>query len=463
MKFTRLLILDHRYLGIAIGLVMVMWCLSGIVMMYMRYPELSEPRRLAALQPLDFTGCCKTGLLETDQPVSRLNIEMLAGRPVMRVVQGNSPPRLADLTDGKLITHISAEQADAVARTYGQSAAVPTAIERDQWTVAGGFRRDRPLYRFALDDPERTQLYISSTTGKAVQITTETQRFWNWLGAIPHWLYFTRLRADVALWSQVVIWISLLGCFLAGTGLYLGIRRYHKSPDARWSPYRGFMLWHHLPGLVFGLFVLTWAASGLISMNPWGFLDSTRPATEEARLRGSIPSGADITAALPALADALPPGTVSLKTAPFDGQLAFIASTADGRHMRVDGSGKPMPSPDMARVAALLNGGPATLMTTGDAYYFDSRSDPARLPAYRVTAGSTRYYLDPLSGELLKTVDENGRWYRWLHEGLHRLDFSAVLRQRPLWDLVMLTLMLGVTFVCGTGAYLGLRRLKRRL
>jgi len=239
--------------------------------------------------------------------------------------------------------------------------------------VAGGFGTDRPLYRFAFDDPERTQLYISGTTGKAVQITTETQRFWNWLGAIPHWLYFTRLRANVALWSQVVIWTSLLGSFLAGTGLYLGIRQFRRASDARWSPYRGFMLWHHLPGLVFGLFALTWVLSGLISMNPWGFLDSDGPAVEQARLRGPMPLGADIAAALPALAASIPPGTVSIESAPFDGALAFIATTRDGKRARIDGSGNPTSPPDLARAVTLLNGGPAVLMTTGDAYYFDSR------------------------------------------------------------------------------------------
>jgi hypothetical protein len=49
--------------------------------------------------------------------------------------------------------------------------------------------------------------------------------------------------------------------------------------------------------------------------------------------------------------------------------------------------------------------------------------------------------------------------YRWLHQGLHRLDFAAAIRARPQWDAIMLLLMSGVTVVCATGAYLGYRRL----
>ena len=47
---ARLILLLHRYLGIAVGALMVMWCLSGIVMMYVSYPALRESasRALAA-------------------------------------------------------------------------------------------------------------------------------------------------------------------------------------------------------------------------------------------------------------------------------------------------------------------------------------------------------------------------------------------------------------------------------
>jgi PepSY-associated TM region len=458
----RWLVLAHRYLGIAVGLLMVMWCLSGIVMMFVRYPNLGEASRRAALPPIDWHRCCTAGdVLQADRPVERLQIEMLAGHPVMRIAQTGEPARLIDLTDGQPVEHVTADQARSVALAYGADPQPPIQIDRDQWTVSGEFRRDRPLYRFDLADPAGTQLYVSSSSGRAVQVTTGPQRFWNWLGAIPHWLYFTRLRADVALWSQVVIWTSLLGCCLAGTGLYLGIRQLARAPGGRWSPYRGFMLWHHLPGMVFGLFVLTWVASGLISMNPWGFLDSEGGATAASRLQGPPPPAREITQALSALAAAAPASTVSIITAPFDGALYFIATASDGRRQRIDASGQALPPPDMVRAAELLGGSQTELLAEGDNYYFDRPGEAAALPVYRVVAGGVCYYLDPISGEVLRMVDGDGRWYRWLHEGLHRLDFSPVLRSRPIWDLLMLTLMLGVTAVCITGTWLGWRRLTR--
>jgi uncharacterized iron-regulated membrane protein len=458
-RLIRWLFLTHRYLGIAVGLLMVMWCLSGTVMMYVRYPSLAVTRRLAALQPLDWSGCCTAGgALTADRPVERLQIEMLAGHPVMRIAQTGQPARLIDLTDGTPIERVAADQARSVAAAYGAPPSM-SPIDHDQWTVSGEFRRDRPLYRFDLGDAAQTQLYVSGTSGKAVQITTGSQRFWNWLGAIPHWLYFTRLRTNVALWSQVVIWTSLLGCFLAGTGLYLGIRQLRRAPEGRWAPYRGFMLWHHLPGLIFGVFVLTWTVSGLVSMNPWGFLEG---GGTEKEVHGALPLGSDIAAALPALAASKPQDAVSIAMAPFDGATAFIVTSGDGTHRRLDASGRALSPPDMARAAALLGGEQADLLIDGDSYYFTGRGEVARLPVYRIVGHRVRYYLDPLSGAIMRTADADDRWYRWLHEGLHRLDFTPTLRTHPFRNLIMLPLMLGVTLVCGTGAWLGIRRPRRQ-
>lgn len=50
--------LAHRYLGIGLGLLMLTWCLSGIVMMYVPYPALKQSVRLSALPRIDWNACC---------------------------------------------------------------------------------------------------------------------------------------------------------------------------------------------------------------------------------------------------------------------------------------------------------------------------------------------------------------------------------------------------------------------
>ena len=146
-------------------------------------------------------------------------------------------------------------------------------IDRDQWTVGDAGEGNRPLFHFVFDDPKGTHIYVSGTTGEVVLWTTATQRFWNWLGAIPHWLYFTELRSNGPLWARIVIWTSILGGFLTVIGLILGISQFKRGGNGRLSPYRGWFYWHHLAGLLFGIVTLTWVVSGTLSMNPWGFLE----------------------------------------------------------------------------------------------------------------------------------------------------------------------------------------------
>jgi len=467
---ARLILLLHRYLGIAVGALMVMWCLTGIVMMYVSYPALAESARLEHLEPIAWNGCCSLSpALRADVRPGRIAIEMLNGRPVLHT----GAPHPIDLRTGAAIEGISVDQAAEVAKRFMRSPS-PQAphllglVDRDQWTVSGDFDSERPLYRFALGDDPGTELYISSRSGRAVQLTSSRERFWNWLGAVPHWLYFTELRRHPGVWNQVVIYASLLGCLLVAIGIYIGVRQMAAQPAGRWSPYVGFNWWHHMAGLLFGVFTLTWILSGLFSMNPWGWFQGADARIESATIEGEPGlSATRLGGALQSLADGQPVAE-SVIAAPLNSRIFFIAGSGSGERRRLNDRGEqaPLGSAELKFLADALQGAAAhgvpELLRQEDNYYFSHHRELAPLPVYRlVLASGTRYYLDSVSGMLIAKLDADGRAYRWWHEGLHRADFAAWVRVRPRWDLLMLLLMSGVTTVCVTGAYLGYRRLTR--
>src|ERR1700685_1655642 len=113
----RYLILIHRYLGTGIGILMVGWCLTGVVMMYVRYPLLTQSERLGHLQPLDWRGCCAVNAasLPNDGAIERFQIESLAGRPVLHLQFAGSGAQLIDLIDGRAIAAVSQPQGAEVA------------------------------------------------------------------------------------------------------------------------------------------------------------------------------------------------------------------------------------------------------------------------------------------------------------------------------------------------------------
>jgi hypothetical protein len=480
----RATIITHRYLGVAVGLLMLVWFASGIVMMYVPYPGLTPNQRLIPLGPIPWQACCSLEAqnIAGDAPVRGAQIQSIAGEPELYLRREDRPLSISSLGASGPTLDIDDAKARAVAleaapRIIGRPAQIQSVelIERDQWTVGDGGDGNRPLYHFILDDPAGTHIYISSTTGEVVLWTNAAQRFGNWFGAVPHWLYFTELRKDGPLWSQVVIWTSLVGGFLTVLGLYLGIAQFKRGKSGRLSPYRGWFYWHHIIGLVFGIVTLSWVVSGTFSMNPWGFLDS-RGGNERALLAGEPIPWSVVRNSIEALKANPPPDAVRISAAPFDGKLYWLAAKRDGSVTRLDSEGHPAPA-DMSvlhAAAERLSHGTSIesqgTITQEEAYYFNfsvaERNDGVPLPAYRVVlndAEHTRYYFNPETAQLVRRVDANSRGERWLFSGMHRLDFAQWLRMRPVWDIVMLILLLGGLAGTATGVYLAVLRIKRDL
>jgi hypothetical protein len=461
--------LVHRWLGIALALLMALWTLSGFVMMYVSYPATSAAERAAGLDPLDLSACC--GQADIPRTLDSAVVEMVLGRPVLRWT-GPGGGALASLSAGQLPA-IGEHEAGVIAQTHMRSAfgiAPPARVEPvevDQWSLQQ--RSHAPLWKVSLADERGTVLYVSGASGEVVQDTHRSERFWNWLGAVPHWLYFTMLRQDGELWSQVVIWTSLLGTFLTLTGIYVGVRMYGRGK--RKSPFRGIALWHHWTGLIFGLVTLTWVFSGFASMQPWGWLESDGPGAELQAMAGRPLTGRDVAALVAALAAHPQPGVVSAEARVQGGKPYAILVQADGSRSRAALPGlaaAPLTDADLAAMARAARPGAAivsqAVVAEGDAYHYDHHSTPAVLPAFRVIYGDqdgTRLYLDPRTGELVDFVDSGSRSFRWWHLALHRLDLPA-LRERPLWDLVTLPLLAGTALVCLLGAWMGVRRLRRK-
>lgn len=480
-RLIRFLFALHRWMGVTLGLLMLLWCVSGVVMIWNPYPSTTlgdRDYRVEGLAPITAPDQIALPDIPATATLNSARIEMLAGKPVIALAwsKGEGGGRgLYDFATAQKIEAISEADALGVANTYLQrhklagDPKISRLMERDEFVVAGYFNAQRPFYEIALNDPEQTVLYISSKNGQVTQRTTASLRFWTWLGAIPHWLYFTDLRKDSFVWQQVIIWTSLAGCFLTVLGLFVGIRQFRRrhSSGKLSSPYRGAKFWHHMIGLVFGVLVLTFSFSGFASMQPWGWLESGPAAGEAAeRYTGKPVTWADAKPAIEAQAVAL--RTVSRERSlvsftSLEGRPWFVWQSADGSKRRLDAAGQPTPF-DLAarqRAADLLAGAPNTTrfeeMTTGDEYYYPGASS-SDMPVVRVTMpGDMRIYLDPDTGNIRFIADDGAKGFRFWHMALHTFDFL----RSPIREILLVLVMLGVTAVCGLGAWMGLKKLAR--
>ncbi|MGT2510960.1 PepSY domain-containing protein [Cupriavidus basilensis] len=491
-RFTRRwLYLVHRWAGIAGCLLIAMWFLSGLVMMYVAFPALTDAERLAGLPPLDVAtvrvspdaAMASAGLARFPRS---LRLEMMGAHPVYRMVDWNGKPHTVSARDAARIEQVDAPAAQEIARRFSGAAGarwIETA-ERDQWTVPDGLNPWRPLHRIALDDAAGTELYVSARTGEVMRDTNRSERFWNWLGAVPHWLYFTPVRADPPLWRQVVLWTSGVCIVVAISGVWIGWlrlrvrRRFAHGSAGGTSPYHGWMAWHHIAGLTGSLFLLAWLASGWLSVNPNQWFPGrafAQPALE--RYAGEV---------LPhfpardgtALAEMLP-GTGA---PPREIRMAWqaglpvllVARAAAGTAVTTQAYRADTEAPlalsagALAQAAARLVPDAAVagsdLLQQDDAYWY-SHHQPRKLPVLRVRfddAAETWAYIDPDNGNLLGRSDSSRRAYRWLFNAAHTWDLGWLLRHRPAWDLALWLLSIVGLAGAVSGVVIGWRRLFRR-
>lgn len=482
----RWIIFLHRYIGIPMSLVFVVWFVSGIVMMYTGdMPVLGSAERLRGLGPID-TGSIAVSPAEAsaragiDGPVTRASVQTLLGRPAYRFgrVFGRQMAVFAD--NGEVFDGASREAAHAeVARFVGQAVEsvrfVETLSEPDQWTITEV--RNLPLERFDVDDGNGTRAYFSLRSGEVELVTDTGSRSLAWLGAIPHWFYFSSLRTNQPLWYWTVVWVSVVGCLLAALGLVLAVTQFRRSRPFRLSTsirYRGLMRWHYYTGAVFGVFALTWVFSGLMSMEPFGWTRASGMELPPNDLEGGpldLERFDITTSAADRVLGAAAPAEIELMR--IQGEPYFLLTdTADERQLihavTLEARSDPFP-PDSILTALERTVTQARIvdhrvLDRYDAYYY-SRTGATPLPALRVRfddSARTWYYFDLMTSSPVAANHRLSRIERWLFNGLHSLDFQFWYNRRPLWDVGMILLSLGALATSGIGMYLGLKRLVGR-
>jgi hypothetical protein len=403
-----------------------------------------------------------------------------AGRPVYMLLREKQrfvePLTLVDARTGMVLAPVTPTEAVDAARAFVESKAplrrIDVLDQGDHYMMAAEYAANFPAYRVRFADAAGSAVYVGRETGTVFGVVTAWTRFTTWTGTVPHWLYFQWLYTRPALWTWTNLVLPGVGLLLAFTGIALGLVQLlprRNRGEWRLSGYRGMSHWHHIGGVVFGVIVVTWTLSGLLEILgpsnepragqaagarggpvPWGAI-RVSPAAAGARLGPVL--AIDITAVegVPGYVVHRPgaaPSWVDAETGAGRGELDLMGAAAIARRAFEDGAG-------VRRVDRL---------TAYDTYYYARHGRQMHLPVFRVSMSDRNnsvLYLDTVSGQPVGFVDAETRTWRWVRDGLHTLDFPSLNNHRPLWDLVVLPLMIGGTLSALTGVWLLIRRVRR--
>ncbi|MDH0100930.1 PepSY domain-containing protein [Stutzerimonas stutzeri] len=437
----RYLYLMHRWLGIALGLFVLAWVVSGVVMLFVGYPKLTPAEHLARLAPLD-AGCCiapGAALVASGDPRTPLSLRLTGagGSPRYLLDYGDGPLLAVDARSGRRIERIGPAEALASARQFTQGAEVRLLdqVEEDAWTRNHALARERPLYRVQADDAERHLLYVSSHSGLVVRDASAHERAWNLLGAWLHWLYPLR----------------------------------EVMPKAAWSP------------LLVGVVLLVWLVSGMLSMEPWGLFEK-RSSIDAAALR-QAPLNAE------ALDADLASSLARFRAAGFEavelqwhmlGDQPYLVGLDARGDTRILPAASAGPAQEHLERAVLerqvREAWPEQSLhfewLEQEDFHYYARSEPSlyshlprRLPLLRVRfddPAATWLHIDPYSGAVIEQLDQRRRAVRWAFKLLHSWDWLPLLQRPLLRDGLLLAFSAGALVISLSGVLLGWRRLRPR-
>ena len=238
--------------------------------------------------------------------------------------------------------------------------------------------------------------------------------------------------------------------------------------------YAGLLRWHYVAGAVFGVSTVTWALSGMLSMEPFFWADGGATAENVPAALAGGPLDLDAFPAFDAgaWAAALPPDSIKeVQFARIQGGPYYIVLRSGPDALILDAATLQQREPFTIEsiVARVREGEPTAriaasdVLTTYDAYYYD-RDHAAPVPVLRVTFAdpdATWIYINPATSRMVAAFTRRRRIERWIYHGFHSLDFPFWYDRRPLWDIGTIVLLLGGALPSALGVVLGARRVRR--
>jgi hypothetical protein len=422
----------------------------------------------------------------TPAQLQELTLTSIGGQPRYRLREGDGTLRLVDAGTGRLLPPADEAAALAGARAFlpGVQARLLGQVEDDRWTHSRAMDAHRPLYQVQMDDAQQTMLYVSSTTGEVVLDAPQAQRYWNFVGAWLHWLYMFRDGSRDPIWTWLLIILSAVGTLSVVAGACTGLWRWRfqgRYKSGLRTPYRSLpMRWHHVMGLSFGLILILWMFSGLMSMNPLGIFNAAHGRPDVAAYRQGTPGTVRPTLTTQVALTALSQSGLAVSELEWKvlaGAPYLLARSASGDSRLVVRSNQGWAVQERWSDAYLITAAaglrPAAIVSTEilreyDAYYYERQEtsmyagSERKLPVIRLAfadPGKTYVYLDPRSGDPVLSVDGSQRVGRWLFNLLHSWDLPSWLQAGAVREAALILLSLGGFLIAATGVFIAGKRL----
>lgn len=472
----------HRITGTIISLFLLMWFITGLVLIYHSFPNVSAPDKYKHMSVLpDSLPSVNTVLEEageTQKQIKNLSVTYFQDQVLFALEKKDTTTYITPNEESKApitkqtLLNIGSDWVNA------PIIKIDTLTERDIWIMYSKYDRELPIYKLHFDDDLKHQLYISSRTGEIQQFTNKDERFWAWIGSIPHKFYVPALRKHTDAWVWALTIGGIIGLLGGITGMILGINvlyRNYKNRHQLTSPYKKrWYRWHHILGLFFGIFVITFSFSGAMALQripQWVIKTHGDYRASDSKVRGKQ---------LPLdhykldynLLKKHYPAIKSIEWSHFQ-DIPIYNIIVDDKTLCIDASSDSIKELQLTenqiidaikKVHEPTNTYKIKLINEYEEYYL-SRKNELPLPVYKVEVDNedkSNYYVNPATGKF-KYVNKTNRVKKWVFSGLHYLNIKFLIERPLLWNILLWILCIGGILFSLTGVVLSFKYTFRKI
>jgi len=219
----------HTWLGWIVGLPILFWVVSGLVMVVKPIEEVRGEHLMHAMRPIRLAAPLVPPAIQ-GVPITALGLESRASGPRWVIMLPDGSHRQADPATGALLPPVSATEAmREVTARYTGTAKVASVRRTDPAAPPLELRKPVAAWQVAMDDG--THFYVDAGSGAVVAKRTGWWRFYDFMWALHIWDFSTREDAHNPLTIGFGL-ASLIMALMALILLPLTLRRSGKRRRA---------------------------------------------------------------------------------------------------------------------------------------------------------------------------------------------------------------------------------------
>lgn len=218
----------HIWLGWIVGIPLLIWVITGALMVVTPFDKVRGNKMLAPPAPVALAAAPVAPPLD-GCAIRSLTLEQRAAGPRWIVRYQDGGAALADPANGQALPAFTAADAEAEVRARYQGEETISGTDR---TSAEDPPIDlrRPLETWRVTMSDGTRFYVNAGSGEIVTHRTQTWRFYDFLYGLHIFDVFARDNVN-NFWAQLFAWIAAISVVLAIVLLPFTLRRRRRAAE----------------------------------------------------------------------------------------------------------------------------------------------------------------------------------------------------------------------------------------